>query len=105
MTAQDVEAKLLSLVTGPFGSFTLSFNTENGYQTVEQRLKTKETDQLAVWVEEPDQFVWASDAERDKAIATNSMWELIWYPKGEVSSNCVAASSLEAVLDAATKVR
>jgi hypothetical protein len=92
---EALQARLLSLITGPFGSFTLSFNDENGYQTVEQRLKTEPRDRLPEWI---------SDAERDKAIVTNSMWTLHWYPAGEVSFYCIAAASLSALLDAAQKL-
>lgn len=90
-TIEELEARLRALVPGPFGSLYLSFNGENGYQTVEQRSK----------VEEDFAADWISDEEMQKAVATNSMWVLNWYPKGEVSSYRIAASSLAALLDAA----
>lgn len=42
--------------------------------------------------------------EMEKAIATDSIWVLHWYPNTPVGFNCVAASTLEAVLDAARAV-
>lgn len=45
---------------------------------------------------EPVDFV--AEGEREKAIASNELWELRWYPTTPVSFCEVYASSLEALL-------
>lgn len=42
---------------------------------------------------------WASDAEREKAIREDSLWELQWYPDTPVGFYRIMASSLEALRD------
>lgn len=44
---------------------------------------------------DPADFV--SDEEYIKAIATDNVWELHWYPVSPVGFHCIAASSLEAI--------
>lgn len=41
---------------------------------------------------------WASDEEREKAIATNEIWELHWYPDTPVGFCSVFASSFGALV-------
>jgi hypothetical protein len=58
----------------------------------------------ADWAAENDErryADWVSDEERAKAIATDSIWTVQWYPNTPVGFNCVAASTLEAALKAA----
>jgi hypothetical protein len=43
-------------------------------------------------------YVWASEAERDTAIATGSIWTCQWYPDTPVGFHAVAASSFEALM-------
>jgi len=47
---------------------------------------------------------WVSDSERALAVATDSVWELQWYPETPVGFYLVMAASLEAVLEAAEKI-
>jgi hypothetical protein len=42
-----------------------------------------------------------SDAEREKAVATNDMWEMRWYPDTPVGFCTLAASTLDALLERA----
>jgi hypothetical protein len=42
---------------------------------------------------------WASDEEREKAIATDSLWTIQWYPHTPIGSHTVAASTLSAALE------
>ena len=50
------------------------------------------------WIEEPFSYSWPSEAEKQKAIDTNQVWTLQWYPDTPVGFYCVAAASLEAAL-------
>jgi len=38
---------------------------------------------------------WVSDEERDKAIASNSVWSLHWYPNTPIGSYKILSHSLE----------
>ena len=44
---------------------------------------------------------WASAEERRNSLDTGEIWELQWYPDTPVGFQKVAASTLEAVLEAA----
>ena len=44
-------------------------------------------------------YDWVSEEERTKAREQNSIWTLQWYPHTPVSFNCIAASSLTAIMD------
>jgi hypothetical protein len=73
------------------GSLHLTHNDhKSSYQTVAEDL----ADYLAIHGR-PVDFV--SEEERAKAIATNEMWDLHWYPDHPVSFHSVRASSLEAI--------
>jgi len=61
------------------------------YETVSEAIASRTYDS--------DDFV--SDAERDAAIAMNSVWRVQWYPRTPVGFCTVLASSLEAALTAA----
>lgn len=43
---------------------------------------------------------WVSPEERAKAIATNELWTLQWYPDTPIGFNLLAASSLDALRSA-----
>lgn len=43
---------------------------------------------------------WASEEEREKAVATNSVWACQWYPDTPVGFCALAASSFEALMAA-----
>lgn len=63
------------------------------YETVEQYEETR-----------IDKDEWASDEERQKAIDTNSLWEIQWYPDTPIGSYSVFGSTLEATIKAAKEV-
>jgi len=71
-------------------SLSIEFNPHAiYYQTIEQ------------WVNErPDQLLWVSAEERQRAFERNSVWVCQWYPATPVGSCEVAASSFEALMQA-----
>lgn len=89
MAIDELEKFLLSLLNNKFSSLTISFNDATGpnYETVESWL-------IDGALREDHDFV--SDEEKQKAIATNSLWEIQWYPNSPNGFNRVSASSLEA---------
>ena len=74
-------------------SLHLEHNPHLGYsQSVEQ------------WDEDQEKRAdWVSPEERAKAIATNEIWTLQWYPETPIGFHALVASSLEALIDAALK--
>jgi hypothetical protein len=85
-----LETALRGLLRGEHSSLHLTFNNGNGpnYMTVAEMEQH--------WPSED----WASDEERKRAIASNSHWQLQWYPETPVGSCSVSASSLPALLAA-----
>ncbi|NTF67729.1 hypothetical protein G6L81_07410 [Agrobacterium rhizogenes] len=83
------------LLTGPHGSFHLNYNDGHAVQyltAAEYFLGFPEQD-----------FGWISAEEREKAISSNSVWTLQWYPKNPISHYVVRGSTAAAVLAAALK--
>ncbi|MQB43353.1 hypothetical protein [Rhizobium sp. ICMP 5592] len=83
------------LLTGPHGSFHLNYNDGHAvqYQTAAEYFASF-----------PDQDLgWISAEERDKAISSNSVWTVQWYPKNPISHYVVRGSTAAAVLAAALK--
>lgn len=77
-------------------SMTLSHNDHKGvYETVEQWSLDNIHGSGRGWCS------WVSEAERLKAIETDSIWTIQWYPETPVGFCSLAASSLEAVLEGA----
>jgi hypothetical protein len=54
--------------------------------------------------EEGRLLIWASDEAQRRAIATDELWELQWYPNTPISFCCVAAPTLEECLALALEV-
>lgn len=55
---------------------------------------------LEQWEEQFDaRTLWVSEEERDTAIATDSVWSVVWFPDGEEEFYRVIASTLQACLD------
>ncbi|KPH66369.1 hypothetical protein ADT71_06765 [Novosphingobium sp. ST904] len=81
-----------SILYGEYSSLQLSFNDGNGpnYMTVAEYLDSSAPGS------DPE---WASEEEKAKAIATNSMWMLQWYPDTPIGSYTIAASTLPALFD------
>lgn len=42
---------------------------------------------------------WVSEEEKQKAIASNEIWEIQWYPNTPIGFFRVAASNLDVLLD------
>lgn len=62
------------------------------YQTVAQHLE-----ELASR-SDGDMYQWQSDECKARAIATNEIWTLQWYPETPIGFNAVAAPTLEELL-------
>lgn len=66
---------------------------KNVYETIEQYTSMyKNTD-------------WISLEEKKKAIETNELWRIQWYPDTPVGFYILLSSSLEILLEAANKVK
>lgn len=65
------------------------------YETVEQWEATNAGD--------GNLYDWVSDGQRQKAIATNEVWTLQWYPKTPVGFCALAAADLGVLLEEANK--
>lgn len=73
---------------------TLEHNIhKNYYQTVVEHLADLNG----------DLYDWPSDEEKQRAIDTNELWTLQWYPKTPIGFNAVAAATLEALLEFANQ--
>lgn len=73
-------------------SLTLQHNEHlNYYSTVADELEDP-TSRLSRGVD------WVSDEQREKAIATNNLWTLQWYPKTPIGFCSLAACDLEELL-------
>jgi hypothetical protein len=72
-------------------SLTLQHNDHRSvYETVEQ------------WCESRcEHFDWVSDDQRLKAIETDEVWTLQWYPNTPIGSHALAAAELDVLLGAA----
>lgn len=49
-------------------------------------------------------FDFRSEEERQACIATNEIWELQWYPETPIGFCCIAAPTLEALLEYAKEL-
>ena len=66
---------------------SLEHNTHKTYyETVEQ------------WLENNTWCDWESDEAKQKAIDTNEVWTLQWYPNSPIGFNAVAAPTFEDVI-------
>lgn len=50
-----------------------------------------------------DNLDWESQEELDKAINTDEIWTMTWYPETPIGSYSIAASTLESLLLFASK--
>lgn len=75
------------------GGLSLKHNEFKGYyQTIEEAVSEAETYR---------HFDWVSPEQREKAIRTDSLWVLQWYPDTPVGFLALAASDLDVLLAAA----
>lgn len=91
----ELEILLCSLLKSEYSSLILSFNEAcaPNYQTV------REIEDEAEKQDDIHQFDWVSEEERQKAIESNSMWGLQYYPNTPNGFYAIAASSIEALID------
>jgi len=66
---------------------------KNGYRTV------TEWDQYLKDFHHDDDIGWVSEEQRRKAIATDSVWILVWYPETPVGFNRLMACDLDVLLE------
>ncbi len=71
---------------------TLEHNDHKGYYQ-----------SVADYIDDNSRFQWPSDEEKQKAIDTNEIWTLHWYPETPVGFYAVAAASLDELLRFANK--
>ncbi|RWE37426.1 hypothetical protein [Mesorhizobium sp.] len=96
MTVAELEAQLRSLLKGEYSSLSIRFNDHAAnYEDAE--------DYYALIGSEDDISDWISTEERQKAIDTNSVWEIQWYPQTPVGFCRIKASSLAACIGGLTK--
>lgn len=54
----------------------------------------------AEWIADgADGVLWVSKEQKQKAIATDSIWMITWYPETPVGSWCFAAADLDVLLE------
>ena len=96
----DLEQKLRSLLRGPYSSLTVGFNDDHACNYTTAQGFHDEWGHYGGGADE-DRVRWASEAERAKALAENSVWTIQWYPDTPVGFICVGASTLAAAVEAA----
>jgi hypothetical protein len=57
----------------------------------------------ADWIRENELYEFASEEAKQRAIATDEIWTLHWYPETPISFNAIAAPTLEELLELAAK--
>jgi hypothetical protein len=90
-TIPELERQLRNLLQGEHSSLTISFNEHahnycDAHKAVERGILGSDE--------------WVSEEEKQRAIETNSVWSLQWYPETPVGFHSLLASSLEAVITA-----
>lgn len=93
----ELDARLRSLLKGEYSSLIVTFNDHASNYTTAAR---EAADPLGT----PDMLLgdredWVSDAEYQKALNTNSVWRLQWYPDTPVGFCTLFASSLQVLID------
>lgn len=93
----ELEKLLRSLLDGEFSSLTISFNDAHApnYQTAQEW-----SDDEPPFADYNDLEDWPSAEDREKALATNSVWSCQWYPNTPVGFNRLYASSLPTLVAA-----
>jgi hypothetical protein len=87
-----IHALFKELLTGKYSSAHLEFNGQLGnYESLQEAIELKDD-----CIDRED---WVSDAEYEKALATNTMWSLQWYPRTPIGFIKIQASSLEALVN------
>lgn len=87
MTATATE--ILKLLPAHDCAFFLTHNEHKSYyQDVATYLASR-----------PDYLDFVSDEEKKKAIESNELWFMQWYPRTPIGFNTLAASTLHALLE------
>lgn len=90
----DLEQLTKLLCKGAYSSLHLSFNShKSSYRTLKQAME-----------DQPDYYDsedFVSPNEMQRAIESDTVWTLQWYPNTPVGFNVMHAHSLEALLKAA----
>ncbi len=95
---ERLEAGLRALLVGEHTSLHIGFNDDHAANYVNAQ---QWHDEYGFYTgDDEDRIDWVSEDERLKAIATNSVWTLQYYPNTPVGFNCIGASSLPAILRA-----
>jgi hypothetical protein len=68
----------------------------DAHQTVEKWLESEQD-----WNGDPNS--WKSDEQRQRAIATNEVWTLQWYPETPIGSHTIAAPTIDELLQFASE--
>lgn len=79
------------------GLFLAHNEHKDYYQTVADRIRNEDHGCLAINFVSPEQM--------QKAIDTNEMWVLQWYPRTPITSYILSAADLDVLLAAALGVR
>lgn len=92
---KELESKLRGLLKGEHCSLSIQFNDHQGpnYMTAAQ---FEEYYGPEKWCGD-----WVSEEQHQKALATNSVWEIHWYPDTPVGFCAFLGADLEAVITAA----
>ena len=91
-----IETRLKAILHGEFSSLTISFN-DHASNCCD--VATAIDDELY------DHADWVSQEEKERALAENSAWMIIWWPHGRTSHCGVVASTLAACIDAAAPLQ
>ena len=89
---KELEKKLRSLLKGENTGLIIEFNQHRVYY-----VKAAEAVEDGTY----DYADWISEEEKQKAIATDSVWNLHWYPDTPIGSHSILGSTLESVVNSA----
>jgi hypothetical protein len=60
-------------------------------------------EEASQWIADNDMYDWENEEAKQRAIETDSIWTIQWYPNTPVGFNAVAAPTLEELLQFAMK--
>lgn len=86
--SNQIEDFLLSLLKGEHSSIYISYNDHSvNYETARDCYDYEENG------------TWVSQEDKQRALDTNSVWNIQWYPDTPIGSYSVYGSSLTSVLN------
>lgn len=96
-SAEQIETQLRGLLRGKFANLTVTFNEHKScYLDVKTAIEIDMIYERAEWV---------SEEEKARAIETDSVWVIQWYPHTAGGFEAVAASSFAVCLQAAISLQ